>query len=66
MVLGEIQLAAAGVAKKMNITEAFRVLMANGKEAGQSVFHIHYHVIGGWKDKSPAMDTNVDLKGGKS
>jgi histidine triad (HIT) family protein len=53
MLLGKIQLVAAKVAKDLGIGEAFRVLNANGTLAGQTVFHIHYHVRGGWGDKAP-------------
>ncbi len=51
--LGKIQLVAAEVAKKLGVGDAFRILMANGKDAGQSVFHLHYHVRGGWKEGAP-------------
>lgn len=53
ILLGEIQLIAAQVARDLKIDEAFRVLLANGEKAGQSVFHIHYHVRGGWKSEVP-------------
>ena len=52
-ILGKLQIIAAKVAKDLGIGEAFRVLNANGKDAGQSVFHIHYHVRGGWKKEAP-------------
>jgi histidine triad (HIT) family protein len=64
-ILGELQLAAAGVARKMGIEKAFRLLMANGKEAGQSVNHLHYHIIGGWKGGAPAMEAPSIKKGGE-
>lgn len=51
-VLGKCQLVGAQVAKKLGVGDAFRVLMANGEEAGQSVFHLHYHVVGGGKIES--------------
>lgn len=54
--LGKIQLTAAKVAKKAGIGDAFRVTVASGKGAGQTVFHLHYHLIGGW-DKVPEMET---------
>ena len=50
MLLGKIQLTAAKIAKDLLIGDAFRVLMANGALAGQTVFHIHYHLRGGWKE----------------
>lgn len=56
-ILGRCQLAAAEVAEKMKIKDAFRLLTANGKEAGQSVFHLHYHLIGGWENNLPKMET---------
>lgn len=57
--LAQCQLAAGKVAKKMGVTKAFRLLSANGEGAGQTVFHLHYHLIGGWKEKLPEME--VDL-----
>lgn len=56
MVLGKILRTAAKVAKKMGI-EDFRVINANGSGAGQTVFHMHYHLVGGWKDSSPKMES---------
>lgn len=49
--LGKIQLLAARLAKDFGIGEAFRLLSFNGKSAGQTVFHLHYHVRGGWEGK---------------
>jgi len=46
--LGHMMLAANKVAELEGLTESgFRVVMNNGSGAGQSVFHIHLHVIGG-------------------
>ena len=56
-VLGRIQIAASKLAKKLGIKKAFRLLAASGASAGQSVFHLHYHLIGGWEGKSPKMET---------
>jgi histidine triad (HIT) family protein len=53
--LGNIQRIASEIAEKKGIKNAFRVLTASGKAAGQSVFHLHYHLIGGWKDKAPEI-----------
>lgn len=45
--LGHLNLVAAQVANDAGIGDSFRLVMNNGAKAGQSVFHIHYHVIGG-------------------
>lgn len=45
--LGEMMLVAAELAKKFNIDDGYRVLTNNGEPAGQSIFHLHLHLIGG-------------------
>lgn len=47
--LGKIQIAIVKIAKDLKIEDSFRVLLCNGEKVGQSVFHIHYHLRGGWK-----------------
>ena len=34
------------IAKEAGITD-YRVVSNNGREAGQSVFHLHFHILGG-------------------
>ncbi len=47
-VLGKLLLAARRVAEATGIAESgFRTVINNGAHAGQTVFHIHVHVIGG-------------------
>jgi len=45
--LGRLMLAAAKVAGQEGHAEAFRVVVNNGAPAGQSVFHLHLHVLAG-------------------
>lgn len=45
--LGHLMLAAAKVARQIGVDDAFRVVVNNGAEAGQSVFHLHLHILGG-------------------
>jgi histidine triad (HIT) family protein len=45
--LGHLMLAAAKIAKAEGFGEAFRLVVNNGAEAGQSVFHLHLHILGG-------------------
>lgn len=44
--LGHLQRAAVAVAKAKGLA-AYRVVTNSGAEAGQSVFHLHLHVLGG-------------------
>jgi len=44
---GKLTLAAAKVAKDAGHGENFRLVVNNGAGAGQSVFHVHFHVLGG-------------------
>jgi histidine triad (HIT) family protein len=47
-VLGALLLAARDVAEKMGLAESgYRVVVNQGHDGGQSVFHLHCHVIGG-------------------
>ena len=44
---GKLTLAAAKVAKDAGHGDNFRLVVNNGAGAGQSVFHVHFHVLGG-------------------
>lgn len=37
------------IAKEKGIEEGYRLVINNGKEAGQEIFHLHFHLIGGRK-----------------
>ena len=45
--LGHLLLVAAKVAAAQGFGEAFRLVVNNGSGAGQTVFHLHVHVLGG-------------------
>jgi len=45
--LSEVMLVAIQLAKQFNIEDGFRLLTNNGSSAGQTVFHLHFHLIGG-------------------
>jgi histidine triad (HIT) family protein len=47
-IVGEVVRRAAAIARERGIDAAgFRAVFNTNKEAGQTVFHIHLHVIGG-------------------
>ena len=46
--VGGVFLAAARIAKERHL-EHYRLVVNNGEEAGQSVFHFHVHLLGGRK-----------------
>lgn len=46
--IGELYLAAKGIASEQKIAEpGYRCVMNCNAQAGQSVFHIHLHLLGG-------------------
>lgn len=47
-VLGDIHLAAKKIAEKAGVAEkGYRLINNCGADAGQTVFHLHYHLVGG-------------------
>ena len=44
--LGHLLLVAAKIAKQQGVGENFRLLINNGEGAGQTVFHLHVHILG--------------------
>jgi histidine triad (HIT) family protein len=45
--LGHLMLAVGKVARQLGVEDAFRVVIANGADAGQTVFHLHVHLMAG-------------------
>ncbi len=45
--LGHLLLTAAKVARQEGHGEGFRLVVNNGAKAGQTVFHLHVHVLAG-------------------
>jgi histidine triad (HIT) family protein len=45
--LGYLLLAAGTVARQLGVADAFRLVVNNGAAAGQTVFHLHLHILAG-------------------
>jgi histidine triad (HIT) family protein len=45
--LGHLMLAAGKVARQLGVDDAFRLIVNNGADAGQTVFHLHLHILAG-------------------
>jgi histidine triad (HIT) family protein len=44
--IGEVVSRAAAIARDRSL-DHYRLVVNNGEEAGQSVFHLHFHLLGG-------------------
>ncbi|XP_056094349.1 histidine triad nucleotide-binding protein 2, mitochondrial [Rhinichthys klamathensis goyatoka] len=51
--LGHLLIVAKNIAKKEGLDEGYRVVINDGKNGAQSVYHLHIHVLGGRQMKWP-------------
>lgn len=47
--LAQLLLTAKKIAYQEKIEEGFKVIINCGKKGGQEIFHLHVHLLGGWK-----------------
>ena len=45
--LGHLMLKAGEIAETLGIKDHFRLVINNGEDVGQTVFHLHIHILGG-------------------
>lgn len=45
--LGHLMVTAKKIAKKVGLTNGYRIVVNDGPEGGQSVYHLHIHILGG-------------------
>ncbi|MBI3981219.1 histidine triad nucleotide-binding protein [Candidatus Microgenomates bacterium] len=52
VLLGKLLLIARDLAKKLEISKkGYKVVINNGPDSGQIVYHLHLHLLGGWTNK---------------
>lgn len=52
-ILGHLMVIAPKIAAQEGFADTFRMVINNGAEAGQSVFHLHLHILAGREFKWP-------------
>ena len=52
--LGHLFLKAGEIAREQGYADAFRLVVNNGEGAGQTVFHLHLHILAGRSFSWPA------------
>ena len=45
--LGHLMITVGKVAEQLGVSEGYRVIINNGADGGQTVFHLHLHIIAG-------------------
>ena len=45
--MGHLLLTAGKIARQLGVGDAFRLVVNNGAGAGQTVFHLHLHILAG-------------------
>lgn len=53
LILGQVMLAIHKVARQLGVNDAYRVISNCGEGAGQTVFHLHFHLMAGREMKWP-------------
>ncbi len=51
--MGHLILKAKEIALKQHLTKGWRLVLNNGEEGGQQVYHLHFHILGGRSLKWP-------------
>lgn len=49
VLLGHLLLVVSKLAADFGVADGFRTIINNGEKGGQTVFHLHVHLLGGFK-----------------
>jgi histidine triad (HIT) family protein len=58
-ILGHLLLIAGEMARKFGVDEAFRLVINNGADAGQTVFHLHLHLLAKTSDTDGFSELDI-------
>ena len=47
VLLGHLMVVAGKIADQLGVADAFRLVINNGADGGQTVFHLHLHILAG-------------------
>lgn len=45
--IGHLLVVAAGIARQEGLADGYRLVVNDGRQGGQTVFHLHVHLVGG-------------------
>ena len=57
--LGHLMLVAGNIAKEMGLGDSFRLVINNGEGAGQTVPHLHLHILAEQFESNKFSETNL-------
>ena len=57
--LGHLLLVAGKVAEQLGVGDAFRLVINNGEGGGQTVFHLHLHILAGREMKEGELASGL-------
>ncbi len=60
-ILGHLMLVAGDISRQLGVDEAFRLVVNNGADAGQTVFHLHLHILANPKDSKQFSESDIGI-----
>ena len=58
--LGHLLIVAGKISRQLGVEDAFRLIINNGAEAGQTVFHLHIHILANKSFEESSLGSEFD------
>lgn len=58
--LGHLMLAVGNIARQLGVADGFRLVVNNGEGGGQTVFHLHLHLLAGRPMDESGLSQGID------